>query len=136
MRVKLWGVRGSIPSPLTPEEVREKIIRAITTLQPDVDLGDPEAIRAYVYGLPDLVGGTAGGNTSCVEIEAGQQTFVIDAGSGIRELGLELMEGPCGRGEGVVHLFFSHAHWDHIQGFPFFPAGVCARQSHLFLQRP
>ena len=67
-----------------------------------------------------LLRGTAGGNTPCVEIQAGGETFIIDAGSGLRELGLELMKGPCGRGEGTLHLFISHPHWDHIQGFPFF----------------
>jgi len=64
-----------------------------------------------------------GGNTSCVEIRCGDQLFICDAGSGIRELGADLMS----RGKSPIfgHLFFSHAHWDHIQGFPFFgPADV------------
>jgi phosphoribosyl 1,2-cyclic phosphodiesterase len=59
-----------------------------------------------------------GGNTSCVEIRVGSTLLICDAGTGIRELGLDLLE----RGEGPVdmHMFFSHMHWDHIQGFPFF----------------
>lgn len=59
-----------------------------------------------------------GGNTSCVEIRVDDQLFICDGGTGLRELGLELGE----RGEGAVeaHMFFSHMHWDHIQGFPFF----------------
>jgi phosphoribosyl 1,2-cyclic phosphodiesterase len=59
-----------------------------------------------------------GGNTSCVEIRIGDQLFICDGGTGLRELGLELMS----RGDGAVeaHMFFSHMHWDHIQGFPFF----------------
>jgi phosphoribosyl 1,2-cyclic phosphodiesterase len=59
-----------------------------------------------------------GGNTACVEIRCGSHLFICDAGSGIRELGADLL----GRGSGslVGHFFFSHAHWDHIQGFPFF----------------
>lgn len=59
-----------------------------------------------------------GGNTSCVEIRCGSDLFICDAGSGIRELGADLSaraNGPI-----VGHFFFSHAHWDHIQGFPFF----------------
>jgi predicted ATPase/phosphoribosyl 1,2-cyclic phosphodiesterase/anti-anti-sigma regulatory factor len=119
MKIKVWGARGSIPAPLKPQEVRAKIQQAILNL-PDIDTGDPEAVRAYLDRLPPLLSGTAGGNTTCVEIQTGQETFIIDAGSGLRELGLELMKGPCGRGQGVLHFFFSHPHWDHIQGFPFF----------------
>jgi phosphoribosyl 1,2-cyclic phosphodiesterase len=62
-----------------------------------------------------------GGNTSCVAVRAGGKTIIFDAGTGIRKLGADLMK------EGGVdaHLFFSHLHWDHIQGFPFFtPAFV------------
>lgn len=119
MKIRVWGARGSVPTPLDSEAIEEKICRAIYGMS-NVNTGDMEAIRAYVAKLPPLVRGTIGGNTSCVEIEAGGQTFIIDAGTGLRRLGLELMKGPCGRGEGVLHFFFSHAHWDHIQGFPFF----------------
>jgi DNA-binding response OmpR family regulator len=62
-----------------------------------------------------------GGNTSCLSIECGSDTVIFDAGTGIRELGLELMREECRR----LHLFITHTHWDHIQGFPFFtPAYV------------
>jgi CheY-like chemotaxis protein len=62
-----------------------------------------------------------GGNTSCMAIEHGDELFIFDAGSGIRELGHELMAG----GPRKIHLFITHTHWDHIQGFPFFtPAYV------------
>jgi CheY-like chemotaxis protein len=57
-----------------------------------------------------------GGNTSCVSIERGDDLVIIDAGSGIRDLGLELAR----RGPRRIHLFIGHTHWDHIQGFPFF----------------
>ena len=60
-----------------------------------------------------------GGNTSCVEVrtDAGD-LVVLDAGSGIHELGLDLVRsGEAGR-DG--HLLIGHTHWDHIQGFPFF----------------
>ncbi len=119
MKVKIWGCRGSTPAPLKPQQVEEKIVRAIFEM-PDIDTGDESAVRSYVRGLDALDRGTAGGNTTCVEVQAGGATLVIDAGTGIRELGLELMKGPFGRGEGEMHLFFSHPHWDHIQGFPFF----------------
>jgi phosphoribosyl 1,2-cyclic phosphodiesterase/anti-anti-sigma regulatory factor len=123
MRIKIWGCRGSLPAPLKPGQVEEKIVRAIlgvSTHIPELDTADEAAVRGYVKGMDALSRGTAGGETTCVEIRAGETLFVIDAGTGIRDLGLELMNGPFGRGEGELHLLFSHPHWDHIQGFPFF----------------
>lgn len=66
---------------------------------------------------PDTV--RVGGNTPCVEIRtADREVLIIDAGTGIRLLGLDLIE------RGLDHqptvLLFSHTHWDHIQGLPFF----------------
>jgi len=62
-----------------------------------------------------------GGNTSCVEVRTDAGTLlVIDAGTGIRKLGKELMSEAFERGEGEAHLLISHTHWDHIQGLPFF----------------
>lgn len=59
-----------------------------------------------------------GGNTPCVEIRFDDTVFICDAGSGIRELGKDLLaRRPAPR---KLHLFISHTHWDHIQGFPFF----------------
>ncbi|MCE2673195.1 MAG: MBL fold metallo-hydrolase [Microcystis sp. 53598_E5] len=57
-----------------------------------------------------------GGNTSCVEMQVGRERLIFDGGTGLRLLGQSLMaESPV-----KAHLFFSHSHWDHIQGFPFF----------------
>ena len=58
-----------------------------------------------------------GGNTPCLEVEAGGHRFILDAGSGIRPLGIHLIEAP-GSLDSVI--FLTHFHWDHIQGFPFF----------------
>jgi len=127
MKIKIWGARGSVPSPLRPEVVEEKICQAIQAVLglPDIERSGMEAIRAYVRELPPLLRGTAGGNTPCVEIQAGRDTLIVDAGTGLYELGLELTKGPCGRGQGTLHLLISHLHWDHIQGFLMFdPAFV------------
>ena len=57
-----------------------------------------------------------GGNTSCVHIEtASGQDLVLDAGTGIRNLGKRLIEK-----DSPINIFLSHGHWDHIQGYPFF----------------
>jgi phosphoribosyl 1,2-cyclic phosphodiesterase len=62
-----------------------------------------------------------GGNTSCVEVRAGSKRVIFDGGTGIRVLGQHLIKSNPIEG----HIFFSHSHWDHIQGFPFFaPAFV------------
>jgi phosphoribosyl 1,2-cyclic phosphodiesterase len=57
-----------------------------------------------------------GGNTPCVEMLVGGHRLIFDAGTGIHVLGQSLLHQLPVSG----HLFFSHSHWDHIQGFPFF----------------
>ena len=57
-----------------------------------------------------------GGNTSCIEVWAGDTCLIIDAGTGIRTLGKELIA----RDQRDIHLLISHTHWDHVQGFPHF----------------
>ncbi|WP_310481207.1 MBL fold metallo-hydrolase [Chamaesiphon sp. VAR_48_metabat_403] len=57
-----------------------------------------------------------GGNTPCVEMLVGGHRLIFDAGTGIHVLGQSLLGNLPVSG----HLFFSHSHWDHIQGFPFF----------------
>ena len=84
MRVRFWGVRGSLPVP---------------------------GPRTERYG----------GNTSCVEVVTSAGTrLIIDAGTGIRKLGKELMRAEFESGRGQAHILISHTHWDHIQGLPFF----------------
>ena len=60
-----------------------------------------------------------GGNTACTEVRCGEQLLILDAGTGIRGLGLALLREfqqiPI-----KGHIFVGHTHWDHIQGFPFF----------------
>jgi len=60
-----------------------------------------------------------GGNTSCVEVRADGQIIILDAGTGIRPLGLELAREFNGTAIDIT-LLITHTHWDHIQGFPFF----------------
>ncbi|HEY5615368.1 MAG TPA: MBL fold metallo-hydrolase [Bacteroidota bacterium] len=81
MKLKFWGVRGSIPTP------------------------GKHTVR---YG----------GNTPCLELRLDDDELIIlDAGTGIRSFGDHLIN----TGESIqAHLFITHPHWDHIQGFPFF----------------
>lgn len=57
-----------------------------------------------------------GGNTTCIFVETGDGLFIVDTGSGARDLGNSLMA----RLPIHAHIFYTHTHWDHIQGFPFF----------------
>ena len=104
------------------------------------DLESPEKKERFLAGLPQWLFGTVGGNSPCVSVhiddlknddsvmaESGgapgnttgkKEIIVFDAGSGIRELGIAMSkEKPKNSG---YHIFFSHFHWDHIMGLPFF----------------
>lgn len=70
-----------------------------------------------------------GGNTSCVEVQAGPHRLIFDGGTGLRVLGQSLLTQESLE----AHLFFTHSHWDHIQGFPFFvPAFVPGNRFHIY----
>ncbi|HEY5752785.1 MAG TPA: MBL fold metallo-hydrolase [Chthoniobacterales bacterium] len=72
-----------------------------------------------------------GGNTSCVEVRADDEIIILDAGTGIRPLGLSLAKEFQGIPMNLT-LLISHTHWDHIQGFPFFlPAYNPANKLHI-----
>jgi ribonuclease BN (tRNA processing enzyme) len=62
-----------------------------------------------------------GGNSTCLHVRSRSgQDLVLDAGSGIRLLGQEMIERELGTGQGQAIILVSHTHWDHILGFPFF----------------
>ncbi len=129
MNVKFWGVRGSVPAPLTNEQVGHivavyghELAEFLGTLP--IGLFNPETVTAAVRNhfsrrAADRVW-THGGNTSCVSVEAGGELIILDMGTGLRELGNSLI----GRAVSEKHLratfLLSHVHWDHIQGLPFF----------------
>lgn len=100
MRVRFWGVRGSLPVP---------------------------GPRTERYG----------GNTSCVEVRSESGTkIIVDAGTGIRQLGKLLMREEFESGRGSAHLLISHTHWDHIQGLPFFsPLARKGNRLHVYARR-
>lgn len=89
MKVKFWGVRGSVPTP------------------------GPTTVR---YG----------GNTTSIEVRAGDTLIILDAGTGIRELGHDLTTQGNPQ---QIFLLITHTHWDHINGFPFFPPAFVHRNT-------
>lgn len=70
-----------------------------------------------------------GGNTPCVEMRVGGTRLIFDGGTGLRVLGLSLLsQMPV-----EAYIFFTHSHWDHIQGFPFFvPAFIKGNRFHIY----
>ena len=82
---------------------------------------------------PDTV--RYGGNTPCIELRFGDQRrlIIIDAGSGIRELGNSLIANDLAKGPIETSIYLSHSHWDHIMGFPFFgPAYIPGTKLHIY----
>lgn len=119
MEVRFWGTRGSLPRSLTAEDIRSKILKVLAIADGRVFAG-PSAIEHFIrWELPFSIAGSYGGNTSCVQIADGEQCVICDAGTGLRDFGHYVMRAG-GRKPDSYHIFLSHLHWDHIQGFPFF----------------
>jgi phosphoribosyl 1,2-cyclic phosphodiesterase len=132
MYIKFWGTRGSIPVSLPAAAIKHKIRQALEGAI-GLDLSDPTVLNHYLDRLPFTIQSTAGGNTTCLEVRSGDQLLIIDAGSGLRSLGLDLLEKGFGGGGQQADLLITHTHWDHIQGFPFFrPAFVPNNQFTLY----
>jgi len=125
-RVKFWGVRGSIPAPLTGRAVEDKIRDALASYEMHCiyearNHHNPHpGAKEFLKNMPFSERATYGGNTSCVEVLCGEEQIVLDMGTGLRLLGNNLF-GKMKQKKGLkIHFFISHVHWDHIQGLPFF----------------
>jgi phosphoribosyl 1,2-cyclic phosphodiesterase len=124
MYVKFWGTRGSMATALPAEAIKQKIRQALEGAA-GLNLADEAVLNRYMERLPFTIWGTAGGNTPCLEIRSGDQLLILDAGSGLRLLGLEMMQNGFAQSRQRADILITHTHWDHIQGFPFFrPAFV------------
>lgn len=136
MRVKLWGVRGSLPAPLAPENFEARV-RGL--LQEFFNRGHSSALHIddFLASMPPHRRGGFGGNTACIQILTDTSSLIVDAGSGLRRLGETMMGGACGLGRGEAHILFTHFHWDHLIGLPFFiPIFVPGNQIHLYSVQP
>ncbi|MBF0102616.1 MAG: MBL fold metallo-hydrolase [Desulfobacterales bacterium] len=72
-----------------------------------------------------------GGDTTCVEVRSKQNhVIILDAGTGIRKLGNQLLKEGCEE----YHIVFTHAHWDHVLGFPFFRA-IYQKNCKIYIYR-
>ncbi|MCL2277021.1 MAG: MBL fold metallo-hydrolase [Treponema sp.] len=124
MKIHFWGVRGSIPTPLSPSRIKSKISAIIEQITPE-DIVNAETREKFLAGLPPWLFGSVGGNSPCVSLsfdksasDSGDECIVFDMGSGFREMGIA--QAAEKKKISHYHIFMSHFHWDHIQGLPFF----------------
>ncbi len=135
MELHCWGVRGSVAAPLTNTNLVWKIEKALEYAL-KANLSSPDHIPMFMEDLPWHVTQTAGGDTSCYEVIAGDQVIILDAGTGLRPLSLDLLQRSGGRPM-ELHIFLSHTHWDHICGFPFMvPAYMQGNVIHIYGVHP
>lgn len=122
MLVRFWGTRGSLAVAQTAGVIKGKIARALVAAGGRSFPTEDEAAAFIDSELDFATGGTYGGATTCVEIEAeGDGSFILcDFGTGSREFGINAFGRMAQGHKRVFHVFMSHLHWDHIGGFPFF----------------
>lgn len=116
MKIQFWGTRGSLPTPFTNQYLQSKIAAVIQLIQPD-DIVSQDAKQRFISRLPEQLVSSIGGNSACMDIICHTTHIVFDAGTGIQQLGRALLKHSDTK---TLHIFFSHFHWDHIQGLPFF----------------
>jgi phosphoribosyl 1,2-cyclic phosphodiesterase len=137
MKAIFHGVRGSIPTPLDNQQLTQKVETLVTGIFDDIvnqKIWSRGEIHAYLQGVEFSNLRTYGGNTPCIEVlsDSGDR-LILDAGSGIRSLGLTLLKGVLGQGMGEAHILLSHFHHDHIQGLPFFvPLFIAGNRIHYY----
>lgn len=116
MLIHFWGVRGSLPTPVSSEQIQAKIAATISRITPE-DAKNEESKMHFLSTLPPWIYGTTGGNTACLELTSKNGTqIILDCGTGFRTF------SQFGKQPKDLHyyIFLTHFHWDHIQGFPFF----------------
>jgi phosphoribosyl 1,2-cyclic phosphodiesterase len=119
-QVKFLGNTGSIPTPLSSDQIQRKLFEVLL-LSLDQNLKNREDVNNFLEGLPFYLRGSYHGNTPCIQIINPQHEdhlIILDAGTGIKDIAHELV-GKL-QPHNHIHLFITHLHWDHIQGFPFF----------------
>jgi phosphoribosyl 1,2-cyclic phosphodiesterase len=98
--------------------LKRKISSVVQRIKPD-DLKSAESKELFLSSLPESLFGTVGGHTSCVEIRLSDDTLLVfDCGSGLKSLEEELLKSR--KPVEIIHIFFSHFHYDHLSGLPYF----------------
>lgn len=129
MKAIIWGSCGSLPYPASSAAIRQKVRDALWSARNE-EFASLTEVDHYLNAQPHSAHGTYKANTSCVQIAAGTKDVILcDAGTGIRDYALSL---PTDAAPRTYHIFVSHLHWDHIQGFPFFSPAYTAGNRIIF----
>ena len=138
IRATFWGTRGSLGAPLDARGVRSKLRAALIAFRDRGGTANDAEIDGFLADLPFITGGTYGGNTSCVQLDCGDEAYTLcDAGSGLRVFSESLQAQPGGKLANEYNIFLSHVHWDHISGFPFFrPAYIAGNVIRIYTPHP
>jgi len=134
MKITLFGVRGSLPTPTTKREHQEKLLK-ILKLAKEEWKKHPNTFseQEFIESLPLPLDQDLGGNTTCVYLEGKNgEKVILDMGTGIRELGNQLAPLAFSGQPLDLNILVSHTHWDHIQGWPFFKPGYSPSTSIQF----
>lgn len=121
MLVRFWGTRGSLPVAPRARAIEDKLVNALMRAQ-GRSFADEDEARAFINAEMRFgEGHSYGGATTCLEIEGADDSFfILDMGSGLRELGNDAFRRVAQGRSRTYNFFMSHLHWDHIMGFPFF----------------
>ena len=124
MKVKIWGCRGSCPTPMSNTLYQEKLDEIAKIWLSFIKKSDVTKLtkKKLRQALPDTLNKLIGGNTTCIEVTSDATRLIIDLGTGVRKLGQTLAAEKKNNlnGPQILHILMTHTHWDHIQGFPFF----------------
>ena len=133
IQIKLWGVRGSCPTPIKTEEYLSKTEEVLEFLLPVARKNPQQSAKELLSLLPAKYKALVGGNTTCIEITEDNLRLIIDLGTGARELGYTILGEKKEKQTKELHILMTHTHWDHIQGWPFFYTSLFTRLYHPFL---
>ncbi len=132
MRVKFWGVRGSLPSSLDTfgwighiEKLMNEFFSSGFKEQKD--------ISTFISKKPPAAVGGFGSATTCVEVTADSKSIILDGGSGLKFLSDHLEISGRIETENEFHILMTHFHFDHILGLPFFaPHFMKGKKIHYY----
>ncbi len=117
MRIKFWGVRGSLPYSSETLEWANHFKRLMTQFFQN---GHSKSTEIDLFladkSVPEI--GGYGSATTCVQISSGQNCLIIDGGSGLKKYNDDLMKNSFSQAE--HHILMTHFHFDHTMGIPYF----------------
>ena len=128
MMVKYWGVTGSFSDPWRPQTTQDWLVRVLLALRECGALpaladksNGPTHIEELLQAnlAPTLLAGPRR-QTTCIEIRTASALFLIDAGSGLQDHALYSPLPNWSASPTECHLLFTHGHWDHLLGLPFY----------------